>query len=75
MLFREYGSTEPAALKSMLTQRMVVRPNFDWEAQAFDQLQAYFGNEQSSRQAAQDCFLVSQGNLYVTHAVVRFVIM
>ncbi|CED83905.1 quinate utilization pathway activator [Phaffia rhodozyma] len=50
-------------------------PCHGWEEEAKTQLTLFFSDPTSSRENAKDAFLVSQGNIYVTQALVRFVLI
>ncbi|KAL7411140.1 fungal-specific transcription factor domain-containing protein [Mrakia frigida] len=50
-------------------------PAAGWETEARNQLETYFFNPASSKETAKDAYLVSQGNIFITHALTRFLLL
>ena len=50
-------------------------PAAGWEEEAKSQLNSYFFDPTSSKKTAKDAFLVSQGNVFITHALTRFMLL
>lgn len=67
----------PAALRLAETPApLQLRTNIqDWGQDIFAQLDLYFAQPESSRSIAKESFLVLKGNIYVTHALARFVLI
>nr|KIR83475.1 hypothetical protein I308_06137 [Cryptococcus tetragattii IND107] len=67
----------PAALKLTDTPAPLQIPTSsqDWGQDIFAQLNLYFAQPESSRSIAKESFLVLKGNIYVTHALARFVLI
>ncbi|WVQ92256.1 hypothetical protein IAS59_006065 [Cryptococcus gattii] len=67
----------PAALRLTETPAPLQIPTSsqDWGQDIFAQLDLYFAQPESSRSIAKESFLVLKGNIYVTHALARFVLI
>ncbi|OWZ50587.1 hypothetical protein C368_06732 [Cryptococcus neoformans 125.91] len=67
----------PAALRLTGTPAPLQIPTStqDWGQDIFAQLDLYFAQPESSRSNAKESFLVLKGNIYVTHALARFVLI
>lgn len=50
-------------------------PAAGWDVEAKSQIHSFFFDPNSSKKTAKDAFLVSQANVFITHALTRFMLL
>lgn len=66
----------PEAEPSLLSRAHLLHsPAAGWETEARSGLNTYFFEPALSKETAKDAYLVSQGNIFITHALTRFLLL